>query len=55
MTFKPGLKRLVEEFEQAVREHEIRGCRHPQDVPGIEREYERTKAALLDYGENRGR
>lgn len=38
----------LRKFEAAVRDHEMRGCQHPEDVPGIERRYERTKKALLD-------
>jgi hypothetical protein len=39
--------KVVEDFEAAVRDHEMRGARHPLDHQAIEEEYKRAKEALL--------
>lgn len=35
-------------FERAVREHAVKGGRHPEDALRIERDYEKTKARLIE-------
>lgn len=39
--------KLVEEFEEAVRNHEMRGAKRPEERPYIEAEYDLTKARLI--------
>lgn len=41
-------KKLIERFEQAVRDHEMAGSQPPEDRPLIEAEYREAKAALVD-------
>ena len=40
------MSKVIARFEAAVREHEMRGCQHPDDWPGIEEEYARARDAL---------
>jgi hypothetical protein len=39
--------KLVEDFEKAVRDHEMMGAKDPMDHAEIEKEYERTKEKLI--------
>jgi hypothetical protein len=39
--------KLVEDFEKAVRDHEMMGAQDPRDHREIEKEYERTKEKLI--------
>jgi len=39
--------KIVEAFEQAVRDHEMRGAQHPDDHELIELKYKESKAALI--------
>ena len=39
--------KLVEDFEKAVRDHEMMGAKDPRDHQEIEKEYERTKEKLI--------
>lgn len=41
------LKRLVTQFESAVRLHEMVGAAHPEDRPYIEQDYDAAKQRLL--------
>ena len=40
-------KRLIERFEEAVREHAFKGAQHPEDAIQIEKDYELAKALIL--------
>lgn len=42
-------RKLVKEFEEAVREHEMKGAQHPQSHEWIDSNYRAKKAALLGY------
>jgi hypothetical protein len=42
-----GKVKLVEDFEKAVRDHEMMGAKDPRDHQEIEKEYERTKEKLI--------
>ena len=42
-----GYKQVLRRFEEAVRAHEMRGAQMPEDIPGIEKEYEDAKAAIV--------
>lgn len=44
---KRKAENLIERFDEAAQAYALRGCQHPEDVPGIEREYERAREALL--------
>lgn len=39
----------LENFEKAVRAHEMVGAQDPEDRPGIEEEYEIAKAEMLTW------
>lgn len=39
--------KVVENFEEAVRDHENMGAQHPADHRAIEEKYKRAKEALL--------
>lgn len=39
--------KLIRDFEDAVRWHEMRGAQMPESWPEIDAEYDRTKAALV--------
>lgn len=39
--------KVVDNFEAAVRAHEMIGAAHPEDQDEIEREFKRAKATLL--------
>lgn len=41
--------KIIEDFETAVREHEMKGSMHPDDWATIELKYVATKARLEDY------
>ena len=41
--------RLVKKFEEAVREHEMLGSKHPDEHHDIEIEYNQSKERLIDY------
>lgn len=47
-------KRLVEEFEEAVRIQEMVGAQPIEDRPQIERRYTEAKLALLEFFQKRG-
>lgn len=53
MAANPYGRKLIEQFEEATRAHTMKGCGHPEDIPQIEREYEVTKKALMDYIDRR--
>ena len=40
-------REALENFEKAVRAHEMIGAQDPEDRPGIEEEYKAAKAELL--------
>ena len=42
------IAKLVEEFEAAVREDEMKGAGHPEDYAITEAEYVEAKKALID-------
>lgn len=42
-------KRLVEQFESAVKEHAFKGAAHPGAHDAIEQDYQHSKQALLSY------
>lgn len=42
-------REALENFEKAVRAHEMVGAQDPEDRPGIEEEYETAKAELLTW------
>ncbi len=42
-----GYKQAMLRFEKAVREHEMKGCRHPEEHDEIEREYHASRDALI--------
>ena len=42
-------REALENFEKAVRAHEMIGAQDPEDRPGIEEEYETAKAELLTW------
>lgn len=39
--------RIIREFENAVRDDEVKGCQHPHDVPAIEQRYMVLRERLL--------
>lgn len=41
--------RQVARFEKAVRDHEMMGSMHPEDQYDVQREYEKSKSALIRY------
>lgn len=41
--------KLIDDFEQAVRRHEMKGAQHPQQHDLIEQNYKATKQALTNY------
>lgn len=41
-------RKLVRNFERAVRDHEMAGAQHSQDRPIIEENYKDAKLALLN-------
>lgn len=44
---KTSYETLVNEFEEAVREHAFKGSRHPDDFDAIEADYQMAREALL--------
>lgn len=40
-------KRLIEDFEKAVRLDEMKGSQDPEDMDNIEKHYKKTKNRLL--------
>lgn len=44
---------IIERFEAAVREHEMRGAQHPADQESIQQEYDTTKRVLIRTLERR--
>jgi len=42
------MSKLVEDFEEAVRNHENMGARHPLDHQGIEQAYQHAKKKLIE-------
>lgn len=40
----------LEDFEEAVRLHEMRGSHHPEDHKAIDKAYEQSKEAMSKFG-----
>lgn len=43
----PSIVQLIEEFEQAVRAHQMRGAQPPEDWDAIDEELKDAKSALI--------
>lgn len=49
MLANPHGRKLMRQFEEAVRAHEFMGGSPPEDHDRLERDYKKTRQALQDY------